>query len=204
MAVGAPGGLVVVLALIVGAALTGCGPSARGAAPASGSSAAPGRPHAVEKFRSSRTYAAVALPVRIRIPAANVDSGLEHLGRASDGTIMVPSHPEVAGWYAEGPRPGQPGPAVILGHVDSKKGPAVFFHVAALRRGAAVDVVRADGITVRFRVTSTSRVPKTRFPTDLVYSPTLEASLRLVTCGGLIDPATGHYRDNVIVYAEPA
>jgi sortase (surface protein transpeptidase) len=145
----------------------------------------------------------VATPVRLRIPALHVTSSLERLGLMEDGTIAVPGRPDIAGWYEEGPRPGQPGPAVILGHVDSRKtGPGIFFNLYRLKRGAAVLVDRADGSTVTFRVTEVSRVAKTRFPTDLVYTPTLQSTLRLVTCGGSFDSARGSYRDNVIVYAD--
>jgi hypothetical protein len=80
----------------------------------------------------------------------------------------------------------------------------VFYRVAALRKDAQVLVDRADGSTVAFRVTGTQRVPKVAFPTDAVYAPTLQPSLRLVTCGGSFDAAAGSYRDNVIVYADPA
>ena len=159
---------------------------------------------AAERFRSSRTYEQVAVPVRLRIPAAHVDSPLERRGRAPDGTIAIPTRPDIAGWFAEGPRPGQPGPAVLLGHVDWNHGPAVFFWLSQLRRGDAVNVVRADGSTARFRVDALARVPKNRFPTDLVYGPTLSPSLRLVTCGGSFDRAKRSYRDNVIVFAVPA
>ncbi|MDT7579731.1 MAG: hypothetical protein QOK35_995, partial [Pseudonocardiales bacterium] len=155
-------------------------------------------------FRSVRSYVDVAEPVRLRIPAAGVDTPLVRLGRAPDGSIEVPARFDEAGWFAEGPRPGQPGPAVVLGHVDSRTGPAMFYRVAALPRGAQIVVDRADGSTVAFRVSGTQRVPKVEFPTDLVYGPTLEPSLRLVTCGGSFDRATGTYRDNVIVYADPA
>jgi hypothetical protein len=159
-------------------------------------------PLAVDSFRSTRTYDAVAEPVRLRIPAAGIDTSLQSLGHNPDGTIAVPTDPDVAGWYAEGPRPGQQGPAVILGHVDSTDGPAVFFDIARLPRGAAVYVDLADGSSTGFRVTGLSTVPKTRFPTDSVYLPTLQPSLRLVTCGGTFDYAARHYRDNVIVYAD--
>lgn len=157
----------------------------------------------LEGFRSPRTYDAVALPVRLRIPAARVDTPLERLGRAADETIALPSGPRMAGWYREGPRPGQPGPAVIIGHVDWDRGPAVFFHLSRLRPGDAVYVHRADTSVARFRVTGVSQVSKSRFPTDQVYAPTLEPSLRLVTCGGSFDRATRNYADNVIVFAVP-
>jgi sortase (surface protein transpeptidase) len=157
---------------------------------------------AVDSFRSTRTYDAVAVPVRLRIPAAGIDTSLQPLGRNPDGTIAVPTDPDVAGWYAEGPRPGQQGPAVILGHVDTREGPAVFYDLPRLPRGAAVHVDLADGRSTTFRVTGLSQVPKSRFPTDSVYLPTLQPSLRLVTCGGSFDYTVAHYRDNVIVYAD--
>jgi sortase (surface protein transpeptidase) len=154
-------------------------------------------------FRSVRTFQEVALPVRLRIPDARIDTPLQRLGRAADRTVEVPTDFGVAGWFGDGPRPGEAGPAVILGHVDSRSGPAVFFPLAGLAPGAEVQVDRADGSTVAFRVTSVSKVPKAEFPTDLVYAPTLQPSLRLVTCGGPFDHAAGSYRDNVIVSADP-
>jgi Sortase domain len=198
------------LACAVGvAALAGCQTAtSTGAPPQAGASGQPSTvsstPLAAERFRVPREYEAVAPPVRVRIPAARVDSSLQRLGKAPDGTIEVPSNFEEAGWFAEGPRPGQPGPAVLLGHVDSKAGgPAVFYHLRELTPGTPVQVDREDGSTVTFRVTAVAQVPKIRFPTDLVYGPTLQPSLRLVTCGGIFDPATRNYLDNVIVYAEP-
>jgi sortase (surface protein transpeptidase) len=146
----------------------------------------------------------VAEPVRLRVPAAEVDTRLQQLGRAEDGSIQAPTDFGMAGWFAEGPRPGEAGPAVLLGHLDSRTGPGVFLRLPRLAPGAEVAVDRADGSTVRFRVTKTLQVPKARFPTEVVYGPTLAPSLRLVTCGGSFDRAAGHYQDNVIVYADPA
>jgi sortase (surface protein transpeptidase) len=154
-------------------------------------------------FHSVRSYADVAEPVRLRIPALGVDAPLTHLGVAPNGTIEVPADFAVPGWFDQGPRPGQPGPAVILGHVDSKAGPAVFYRLNRLPVGAVVFVDRADGSTVDFRVRGMQHVAKTAFPTDLVYAPTLEPSLRLVTCGGPFDHSRSSYLDNVIVYADP-
>lgn len=158
---------------------------------------------AVPAFHSVRTYQQVALPVRLRIPSQHIDTPLERLGQARDGTIAAPSGWQVAGWYDQGPRPGQRGPAVIVGHVDSRSGPAVFFRLSALRSGDAVYVDREDGSTARFLVTGRRQVPKNHFPADVVYSPTLRTSLLLMTCGGILDHATGHYRDNVIISAVP-
>jgi len=171
-------------------------PSAPPAPPPAGSSSE-------ASFHSVRSCADVAEPVRLRIPALGVDAPLTHLGVAPNGTIEVPADFAVPGWFDQGPRPGQPGPAVILGHVDSKAGPAVFYRLNRLPVGAVVFVDRADGSTVDFRVRGMQHVAKTAFPTDLVYAPTLEPSLRLVTCGGPFDHSRSSYLDNVIVYADP-
>ena len=135
------------------------------------------------------------------IPRIQVASSLDRLGRARDGTVEVPSRWQVAGWYARGPRPGDPGSAVILGHVDSRSGPAVFYRLHRLRQGDEIVVTRADRSTVRFVVQRTEQYDKLRFPTDEVYYPTLTSTLRLVTCGGQFDYHTGHYRSNIIVFA---
>ena len=177
--------------------------SARPAAPASATPSL--TPHSnLSTYRSTRAHSETALPVRLRIPAIDVDTGLESLGLASDQSIEVPSEPGVAGWWEGGPRPGQVGPAVILGHVDSKAGPAVFFRLDRLERGDEVLVDRADGTTARFVVTGQGKYRKVAFPSDLVYYPTLDPELRLVTCGGPIDRATGHYSENLVVFAAQA
>jgi sortase (surface protein transpeptidase) len=158
---------------------------------------------AAREFRSARGYRATPVPVRIEIPRIGVSSPLVRLGKAADGTVQVPPF-ERAGWYEPGTRPGDPGSAVILGHVDNKSGPAVFYRLRELRRGDEVDVKRADGSVVRFVVQRTEQYPKKRFPTDKVYYPTLSPALRLVTCGGEFDRGWGHYLSNVIVFATAA
>jgi sortase (surface protein transpeptidase) len=143
-------------------------------------------------------------PVRIWIPSIGVTSGLVRLGLEPDGTLQVPSEFGVAGWWAGGPSPGEKGAAVIVGHVDSTAGPGVFFRLPHLRPGAVVWVSREDQAAVEFVVQRIEQVPKTRFPTKEVYGPQPNATLRLVTCGGAFDHSTGHYVDNVIVFASAA
>jgi sortase family protein len=148
-----------------------------------------------------RDYHATPIPIRLNIPRIGMASALDRLGRAPDGTVEVPSRWELAGWYAPGPRPGEPGSAVILGHVDSKRGPAVFFRLRELRAGDEIDITRADRSSVRFVVQRTDQYDKKQFPTDEVYYPTLTSTLRLVTCGGQFDAATRQYRSNRVVFA---
>jgi sortase (surface protein transpeptidase) len=145
--------------------------------------------------------APVALPVSLTIPAIGVSTELIQLGLTTDGTLQVPSSTSVAGWYTGSPRPGQIGAAVIAGHVDSQAGPAVFFRLRLLQPGELVYVRRADGSLAVFQVTAVQTYLKTQFPTTAVYGPLPDAQLRLITCGGTFDAATGHYLSNVVVSA---
>jgi len=144
---------------------------------------------------------AVAPPARLVVPAIGVDTGLESVGLLTDGTLEPPHEWGVAGWYADGVRPGDPGPAVIEGHVDSRNGPAVFYRLRDLRVGAPVIVHTRDGKTLRFVVDSVRSYPKTHFPTAAVYGPTPLPVLRLVTCTGEFDWAARSYLDNLVVSA---
>jgi sortase (surface protein transpeptidase) len=187
------------LAACSGAAARNQGPESGGAPASSGDRSGA---DAARNFRSPRDYQDTPAPVRIDIPRIGVTSRLSELGKAKDGTVEVPTDFAVAGWYAQGPRPGDGGSAVILGHVDNKTGPAVFFRVRELKPGDQIRVTRADGSVVRFGVDRTEQFLKTRFPTDQVYFPTLTPELRLITCGGTFDDTVGHYRSNIIVFAK--
>ena len=143
-------------------------------------------------------------PARLSIPAIGVRSSLVGLGLAGDGSMEVPVDYGRAGWFTEGTLPGETGPAVIAGHVDSKTGPAVFYRLRDLRRGDTIHVDRADGVRLRFVVEERAQYPKASFPSAAVYGPVPWAALRLVTCGGEFDRARGSYRDNVVVYARLA
>lgn len=140
-------------------------------------------------------------PHRLVVPAIGVDAEVIRLGTNPDGTMEVPADFAQTGWFEAGPRPGRVGPAVIAGHVDSRAGPAVFFRLAELRPGDEIEVHDAHGEVVAFVVREVERVPKDAFPTERVYAGTAGPELRLVTCGGRFDRGSGHYDDNIIVYA---
>lgn len=142
------------------------------------------------------------IPVRISIPAIGANSRLIPLGLNRDRTIQVPKNFGLAGWFKPGPEPGEPGAAVILGHVDSKSGPGVFYRLRALRRGDVITIVVRTGSKIRFAVTGTKAVPKQRFPTKLIYRHSGIPGLRLITCDGRFDSSTGHYVDNYVVFAK--
>jgi sortase (surface protein transpeptidase) len=143
----------------------------------------------------------VARPVLLEIPEISVKTQLITLGLANDGSMQVPSSSQVAGWFTGSPRPGAIGSSVIVGHVDSHQGAGVFWRLPTLRPGNPVFVQRADGTLVKFQVTDVRTYPKNHFPTQDVYGGTPDAELRLITCGGAFDPATGHYVSNIVVYA---
>lgn len=147
------------------------------------------------------TVPAPSPPRRVVIPAIGVRSDLEDLTLTGDGSLSPPQDYRRAGWFAAGTEPGQPGPAVIAGHVDSPYGEAVFTRLDELAVGDEVTVERVDGSPVTFRVTAIGRYPKAEFPTDEVYGPVPGPELRLVTCDGTFNRSTHHYLDNLVVYA---
>jgi sortase (surface protein transpeptidase) len=144
-----------------------------------------------------------SVPVSIRIPAIGVSAPVMKVGMNADGTVQVPpvDNHNLTGWYGDGPAPGQKGPAVILGHVDSVIGISVFYYLKDLRAGNRIYVTLADGKVTAFAVDGVQKVAKDAFPTAAVYGRAGYPSLRLITCGGSFDEATGHYLDNILVYA---
>jgi sortase (surface protein transpeptidase) len=141
------------------------------------------------------------VPVRVIIPAIGVNASVIPEGTDSSGALEVPplSAANVTGWWDGGSAPGQNGPAVVVGHVDSAAaGPLVFWHLGELKPG---DVIETEPGSLQFTVTALQEVGKNAFPTQQVYGPTPGPQLRLITCGGAFDPGTGHYVDNIIVYA---
>ena len=180
-------------------ALLGCGGDAQPEpAPAAERAAAP------ERDREQRPKRAtdVADPRRLEIPAIGVFAPVIELGLNSDRTLEVPEDFGDTGWWKGGPEPGERGAAVIAGHVDSRTGPAVFYRLDELRAGDELRVHREDGTQARFVVRRLERHPKDDFPTRRVYARTDEPTLRLVTCSGDFDAASGHYVDNTIVFAD--
>ncbi|MFF4857341.1 class F sortase [Streptomyces rubiginosohelvolus] len=172
-------------------AATAAAPSASARDEAGSGSTAP--PRADEPERSA--------PTEVSIPSIGVRSTLMELGLNADGTVEVPPAEKgmTAGWYRGGSVPGAPGPAVLIGHNDTRFGRAVFHDLKNIREGAEVLVRDGAGKTLRFTVTGKEAVSKKAFPTEKVYGPTKGSTLRLITCDGEFD-AEGHPVDNLIVY----
>jgi LPXTG-site transpeptidase (sortase) family protein len=144
-----------------------------------------------------------SVPVNVRIPGIGVSAPVMKVGKDADGSVQVPplDNHNLTGWYQYGPTPGQKGDAVILGHVDSLTGISVFYYLKDLHAGDKVYVTLADGQVATFAVDGLQKVAKDAFPTASVYGHPDYPSLRLITCGGTFDAATGHYLYNIIVYA---
>lgn len=192
-------------------------PAALNSLPSPGSTAAPSPtsvpadpfpPSVAGTSCSASAGPGATAPVGLRIPAIGVSTSVIGLGLNADHTLQVPplnyAGTHEAGWYKLGPAPGQVGSAVIVGHVDSTSGPAVFFRLGSLTPGDMVQVIAANCETSTFVITSVEQYSKNSFPTQLIYGPTSDPELRLITCGGVFDSATGHYLSNIVAYAKTA
>jgi hypothetical protein len=176
-------------------------PTAHGARPGGGG--ATGRDTAV-RGDAGPAPLGPSVPVHLDIPAIGVSTSLMALGLNADGTIAVPPlrHDAPAGWYRYLVTPGEVGPAVILGHVDTAwDGPAVFYRLRDLRPGDTVTVRRVDGSTAVFTISQVVEYSKLAFPAETVYGPLDRPALRLITCGGSFDQIRRQYRGNVVAYA---
>ncbi|GGP73515.1 class F sortase [Streptomyces sindenensis] len=185
-------------------ALAGCssaGPSAATATAPSASARDDAGSGPTARSRADETERSA--PTEVTIPSIGVRSTLMELGLNADGTVEVPPAERgmTAGWYRGGSVPGAPGPAVLIGHNDTRFGRAVFHDLKDIREGAEVLVRDGAGKTLRFTVTGKEAVSKKAFPTERVYGPTKGSTLRLITCDGEFD-AEGHPVDNLIVYGD--
>jgi len=154
--------------------------------------------------RDGRPALARSAPVSIDIPSIKVHASVVPLGLQGNGSIAVPplTRPMETSWYDDGPAPGQPGAAAILGHVDAASvGPAVFYDLGELRPGAKIFVRLHSGRTAIFEAYSVALYSKANFPTVRVFGYTSWPTLRLITCGGVFDPKTGHYLGNIVAFA---
>jgi LPXTG-site transpeptidase (sortase) family protein len=142
-------------------------------------------------------------PVHLRIPSINVDVDFSApLGLKENREVEVPKEYDRVGWYKYGPTPGELGPAVVFGHVDSVDGAAIFYLLGQVKQGDSVFVTREDGSTAEFLITSLERVEQDSFPTQKVYGNIDHAGLRLVTCTGTYNKGELRYTHNLIVYAK--
>ncbi|GAA3529438.1 hypothetical protein GCM10022419_005450 [Nonomuraea rosea] len=142
-------------------------------------------------------------PVKIIIKRLGINAPIKSVGLAKDGTIEVPpaDNPNLAGWYRNMSTPGEKGPAVLLGHKDTRTRSAVFSRLPEIKNGDTIEIKRQDKTTAVFTVGGVEQASKKTFPTQRVYGDQANAQLHLITCGGAYDRTIGHYTDNVIVYA---
>jgi Sortase domain len=192
---------VAVLAALVGSAVVAVRTPPPGVAPPPAAAALP--PVLFDPVPPApQAGAAVATATTLDVPQLGISrSSLTELAVDDAGALIPPSSIAVAGWFTGSAVPGEVGPTVIAGHVDSYAGPGVFYRLDTLRPGDLVTVGRSDGAAVRYRVTDVVSVPKDAFPTRQVYGPTPGPELRLITCGGEFDHSSRRYLSNVVVSA---
>ena len=196
------GGRGIVLAATAALVLSGCADGGGGGDPGPPADPSPPPSSAAAPVPDpSPTPTQAADPVRVHIPAIDVDAPVVPLSIDAGGTLEAPERFDETGWNQDGPEPGEAGTAVIAGHVDSRSGPAVFFRLRDLSEGDPIHVHRADGTVVTFEVTSLEQYAKREVPSERVYGATGGIELRLVTCGGEFDESRRSYRDNLIVFA---
>jgi hypothetical protein len=167
-------------------------------APRAGTPSSPG-----VRMRPSGPAMSRSRPVRLEIPQLAVSAPFTKLGLDRSGVLVPPpgEDPDLVGWYGDGVTPGERGPAIVAGHVDTKTGPAVFLMLRMLDAGNTVDIARSDGTIATFVVDDVETYTKARFPDRAVYGSTPDAQLRLITCGGQYDRTRGGYLANVVVFA---
>ena len=199
--------IVVIATALAGIGLTYDGRRTSGAPPQPAAAAAPPSLLAAvpEASMSALRPMPAALPVRIDIPSIRVDAPLTTVHRDKDGSIATPpdGNRDLAGWFDGSVSPGASGTAVLVGHVDTRQGPAVFYDLGALPKGKKIIVTRADGTRATFIVYGIAVYDKDRFPATTVYRSTAAPELRVITCGGSYSKARG-YSGNVVVYARLA
>ncbi len=160
------------------------------------------RPVIVSKPVATPHVLTASTPTHITIPAVSIDAAIMPVGQDTDGSIqMPPLFDWTTGWYDLSPTPGQLGPAIIVGHVDTYKGVSVFWNLRNLNPGDLINVARADGSTATFKVQSLQQFDQNNFPTQEVYGNIDYAGLRLITCGGTFDQSTASYTENTVVFA---
>ena len=162
-----------------------------------GSGSSPGKDSAVGVGPASNWSS-----MRILIPSIGIAAPVDPVGLNADKTLEVPSGVGHAGWWDGGSHPGTAGPMVVVGHVSTIGGPGVFARLKDLKRGDLVTITQATGAQVTYAVSGELEISKNDFPTALVYGPTRKPVMRLITCAGRIDPSSGHFTDDLVVFGD--
>ncbi|WP_026534328.1 sortase domain-containing protein [Arthrobacter sp. H14] len=147
---------------------------------------------------------AASQPVSFSIPALDREAKIIETGLRDDQSLEVPPEHEgaPASWFNGSPTPGEVGPSVLLGHVNSLADESgVFYNLESLEKGDKISVTREDGTVANFEVYKSELYEKDEFPTKAVYFPTEEPELRLITCDGFTE-SSGQFEKNLVIYAE--
>ncbi len=159
------------------------------------------KPEVIQQALVPKVSAATPDPTSLSIPSLKINAPFVEVGLNADKSLQTPDKPNEVGWFAYRPKPGDIGPAVVVGHFDTAKGPAVFQNLKNIKPGDNIIITRADGSTVTYRTDSVTTYSQDNFPTDAVYGNINYAGLRLITCSGTYSKKVKHYSDNLVVYA---
>ena len=155
-----------------------------------------------ENVIQKSSYLDKSVPTSISIPNIDVEASVVKVGLEKDGSLETPDlFSDLVGWYEYGPTPGEKGPAVLVGHVDTYKGPSVFWNLSKLNKKDVIEIARKDSQVVKYEVTKIETYPQDRFLTEKVYGNIDHAGLRIITCGGAFNYVTGKYSHNTIIFA---
>ena len=188
---------------VLDAPATSAPPSTTSAPPSTAAPVTPAPPPVPVRDASPTPPAVTPAPVRLSVPAVGVDAAVDAVGVEPDGSMTVPRDVDRVGWYRFGPAPGQPGSAVLAGHVDSAtEGLGAMAPVRSAEVGDEVTVTDESGATTRWRVVARQEFVKQELPRDELFARDGPPRLVLITCGGPFLADVGSYRDNVVVVAE--
>jgi sortase (surface protein transpeptidase) len=143
-------------------------------------------------------------PVAMEVPSLTIAAGVTGVGTDANRAMQVPDDFNTVGWYRYGPSPGEPGSAVVAGHLDDARGRSVFFDLQRIEVGAEVYVTFEDSSRARFRVYEKRSYDSGNIPSKEIFARNGDPVLALITCGGRWDSSIGRYTETVVIYAEPA
>lgn len=142
------------------------------------------------------------IPSKIEIPAIHVEASVQSLGYTEEGGMAVPKNLTEVGWFEPGTKPGNHGNAVIAGHVDGNRGPAVFYDLKKLSIGDDIIISDSTGDTLTFTVSKIESYPYENSPIRELFGPANDQSLNLITCTGPYDDQASTYSERLAIYTE--
>lgn len=145
----------------------------------------------------------VRYPVRIKIPTISVDATLEYVGLSADGILKAPKKPDSAGWFVGGPKPGEPGNAVIDGHFGYENNTAaVFDSLYKLQVGDVISITDEVDGTTNFEVREIKIFGVKDDASTIFGLGDGLAHLNLITCQGSWSDTQKSYSGRLVIFTD--